>query len=227
MFNPKKQQQILSSITQKELFMNLYLTQVIFLTVAILLSIVFDQDLHQWKKMMTFDPIIVLLWSFPVAFAVILFDLILWKIMPQAWVDDGGINERIFSEISLFHLALLALVISVSEELLFRGVLQNNIGYIPASLLFALMHIRYLMKPLLLIVATVISLILGGLFLWTENLLVPIVIHFLIDFVLGLMIRFNWFSPRKKGTLEQMEKMDIKENEGGARECHTMTKLQN
>ncbi|WP_257347760.1 CPBP family intramembrane glutamic endopeptidase [Pseudalkalibacillus decolorationis] len=198
MLNPKKQQQIIASISQKELYINLYVTQAIFLGIALILSIVFDQDYHDWKSMIRFNPLMILVWSVPAALLVIVCDLIIWSYLPFNWVDDGGINERIFSTISIFHLAFLAFVIAVSEEILFRGVLQENIGYLTASVLFALMHIRYLLKPVLLTVAIILSFMLGALFLWTDNLLIPILVHFLIDFILGLMIRFNWLVLSKK-----------------------------
>src|SRR5699024_11474282 len=59
-------------------------------------------------------------------------------------------------------------------ELLFRGVLQTTFGYIPASVIFALVHVRYLSKPVLLISVLLISFFIGYLFEVTGNLYVTI-----------------------------------------------------
>jgi len=87
--------------------------------------------------------------------------------------------------LDLFFLSLFA---GIGEELLFRGVLQGALsmqfgtlfGLIIASLLFGLGH--WITRSYALI-ASLIGLYLGYLWLLTSNLLVPIVTHALYDFV--------------------------------------------
>lgn len=124
-----------------------------------------------------------------VAIAIVVVDLILDRMLPKSWLDDGGINERVFKNLSLVELTLLCFVIAVAEELLFRAVLQTAFGLIIASTIFALIHFRYLKKPVLFINVWIVSFLLGVLFHWTGNIGVTIVAHFLIDFLLGLTIR--------------------------------------
>ncbi|MCF6408263.1 CPBP family intramembrane glutamic endopeptidase [Pseudalkalibacillus salsuginis] len=196
MFNRLNQKELIQSLSKRELYLNLYLTQGIFLLLTVILSLFFQQDFADWIALLQPDWLRIIVWSTPVILLVVLVDLILWKKAPRHFIDDGGINERIFSDISLPHLILVAGIIGICEELLFRGLLQTNIGYVPASLLFALMHIRYITKPVLLLFAILLSFLLGAIFIITENLLIPILIHIGIDFLLGLIIRYNFLSVR-------------------------------
>ncbi|HET7578588.1 MAG TPA: CPBP family intramembrane glutamic endopeptidase [Bacillales bacterium] len=105
--------------------------------------------------------------------------------------DDGGINERLFSILSVPHVFFATAVIAIVEEGLFRGVLQAHFGLIIASLIFAVLHIRYLQKIVLFIVTVALSFLLGLLFWYTQNLLVCMFVHFVIDFVQGAAIRIR------------------------------------
>ena len=89
-------------------------------------------------------------------------------------------------------LALIAALAGLGEELLFRGVIQAAVGdwiggeagqwiaLAVAAVLFALAHSITVMY---LVLAGLIGLYLGGLWLATGNLLVPIIAHAVYDFV--------------------------------------------
>lgn len=201
MFKQLDQKEIIKSLSQKDLYMNLYFTQGIFLFLTLIFSFVFEQGIGDWQSLFVFEWTSLLFWTVPTVLIIVFIDVILWIKVPGKWIDDGGINERIFSDISTIHLLVISIVIGISEELLFRGVLQVNIGYIASSLLFAFMHIRYITKPVLLLFVTLLSFLLGWIFMVTGNLLIPIVIHVCIDFLLGLIIRFNLFSVRSSEEL--------------------------
>jgi uncharacterized protein len=89
---------------------------------------------------------------------------------------------------SLAELAFLAGLAGLSEEVLFRGVLQaglslllpDSMALVIASLLFGLAHF---VTPAYALLAGVAGLYLGLVFLLQGNLLVPIVAHALYDFV--------------------------------------------
>lgn len=94
----------------------------------------------------------------------------------------------LFASTPGWGIMLVALAAGIGEELLFRGVIQTGLesltgpwgGLIIASVLFGLVHA---MTRAYFIATTIIGLYLGLLYQWTGNLLVPIVVHFLYDWV--------------------------------------------
>jgi len=102
------------------------------------------------------------------------------------------------SSLVVWQLALLALAAGFGEEFLFRGLIQKGLCNIAGgreiavvvliSLLFGLFH--YLSKTYV-VLAFLISLYLGFLFLWTDNLFVPMMVHALYDFCVFLHLRFE------------------------------------
>lgn len=133
----------------------------------------------------------ILLIGFGSAFIVIVFDIILMSVFPNESFDDGGINKRIFKKQPILFIIGFTLLVAICEELLFRGTIQTTFGYVFASLLFALVHIRYLKKTVLFLSIVLVSFFIGWIFERTENLLITITAHFIIDLVLGLIIRFK------------------------------------
>lgn len=94
----------------------------------------------------------------------------------------------LFKDVGVLGIALVALFAGIGEELLFRGVFQAGleqwlgsvVGLIIASLLFGLAH--YVTHAYFLF-TVVAGLYLGLLYQWTGNLLVPILVHALYDFI--------------------------------------------
>ncbi|MDE5411976.1 CPBP family intramembrane glutamic endopeptidase [Alkalihalobacterium chitinilyticum] len=191
----KRQAKIIQEMSDREILLNLYITQAIMLLIAVVLGFFLIDDMSAFWEMFKWNPVQIFLIGGGIAIIVIIIDLLFDRFLPKVWMDDGGINERVFAKRNVFHIFFIALIVSISEEILFRGILQTQIGLILASLLFALIHFRYLSKPLLFSMAVILSFVLGLLFELTNNLLVPIFTHFLIDFVLGLYIMI---SARKK-----------------------------
>ena len=66
------------------------------------------------------------------------------KVLPFRYYDDGGLNERIFRGRSVIEIAVISSVVSIAEEILFRGVIQTHVGLILSSIIFAFVHFRYL-----------------------------------------------------------------------------------
>ena len=78
----------------------------------------------------------------------------------------------------------LAAMSGFSEELFFRGAVQGAVGWLAASLLFALLHSgpgREL--RLWTLFALCAGLLFGALMLWRGNLLAPALAHFLVNAV--------------------------------------------
>lgn len=133
----------------------------------------------------------IFIFGFLSALVVIFIELVIIYITPKKWWDDGGINELIFKNESVSFIFIFTLTVAICEEFLFRGVVQTTFGYVFASVLFAVVHIRYLKKPLLFFAVLFLSFYIGWVYEHTANLIVPIVMHFFIDFLLGLVIRLK------------------------------------
>ena len=92
--------------------------------------------------------------------------------------------------VDLFGISLLA---GVGEEMLFRGLFQDFftnlmplwLALVAASVMFGMMHA---VTPAYAVLAAVIGAYLGALYIWTENLLAPMIAHGLYDFVVLLYI---------------------------------------
>jgi membrane protease YdiL (CAAX protease family) len=107
----------------------------------------------------------------------------------------------LFAKTSVAKLAVISALAGIGEELMFRGLIQEGlarwigepmgvwIALGVASILFGLLHPMNLAYVLL---AAVMGLCLGGLWIVTGNLLVPIVSHAVYDFLALLwLVKFQ------------------------------------
>lgn len=186
-----KQSEIVKQLSDRELTQQLLFSQMMMVGLGFLLSFFLFEKMSEWLNYFSFHMSDLILYGVLPGIFIILIDLLLMRVFPEKYYDDGGINDRIFRNRSVRGIFGIALLVAVTEELLFRGVIQTVFGYIVASVLFALVHIRYLNKPVLLVSVLFISFYIGYIFVLTENLLVTITAHFTVDFVLGLIIRFK------------------------------------
>jgi uncharacterized protein len=191
--------ELIRSLTDRELLFHLYLTQIILIVLSFFLGIIFFDhfsefiDLFQWKDKN------ILIYGATAALIVVTIDTILTKILPEHVYFDGGLNERIFQNRNVLHIAFIASLVAFSEEILFRGVIQTHFGLIVTSILFAIIHYRYLFNWFLFINIILLSFFIGYLYEITGNLSVTIFMHFLIDFLLGLMIRLKHYKLERTG----------------------------
>jgi membrane protease YdiL (CAAX protease family) len=187
-----RQQKMIRQMSAREILFHLYVTQVILLVIAIGLGFFLFADVAHVKALWKPNFQQILLYGVGSALIVILIDGFLMMVLPKEMYHDGGINEKVFENTAAWHIFIIAGVVAFTEELLFRGVLQTHFGILFASIVFAILHLRYLHKWLLFTMVVIVSFFLGWLFLITENLWVTIVSHFLIDFVFAMLIRRNY-----------------------------------
>lgn len=185
-----KYNELIRGLTDRELLSHLYMTQIILLVITFILGILFF-DRFSFLQGIDFSDGRVLLIGFPIGVAVVLIDIVLMKLLPKSFYDDGGLNERIFKNRSVIQIAWIATFVAFSEELLFRGVIQTKVGLILASLIFAIIHYRYLFNLFLFSNIVILSFLIGSIYEWSNNLAVTIIMHFTIDFLLGLYIKFR------------------------------------
>ncbi|WP_369413903.1 CPBP family intramembrane glutamic endopeptidase [Aquibacillus saliphilus] len=186
-----KQADLIHRLTDYQLKQQLLLSQFFLFALSLLLSLFLFEKFSVWFTLVE--------WSFTELFyygvvpgvIVVVIDLLLMYSLPKKLYDDGGINEKIFKNRSVPDIFVISLIVALSEEMLFRGVIHTVFGYFIASFLFAIVHIRYLTKPVLLISIVLVSFYLGYMYEITSNLLVTIIAHFIIDFFLALTIRLQ------------------------------------
>lgn len=122
--------------------------------------------------------------------------------LPRLAESIEPLMKTLFGSANWLDLALVSLLAGLGEELLFRGVLQVPIGewvggpagpwvgLIFASALFGMAHA---VTRLYAILATLIGLYLGLLWIFSENLLVPITAHAVYDFL--ALLYLIWKKP--------------------------------
>lgn len=185
------QADIVRQLSSDQLKKSVLYTQLLLFSLSIILSLSFFDSFTNWFELFKINTEEIFYYGIIPASLIISIDIILDTVIPKRFLDDGGINEKLFSGQSILSIFVIALVVAIAEELLFRGVIQTTFGYLFASSLFALIHIRYLKKPILLLSIIGVSFYIGYLFEITQNLNVTIVAHFLIDFILGLLIKYK------------------------------------
>lgn len=194
-----KQAEVIKKLTDRELLLNLYVTQGILLFIALLLSWWWQGSPLAVFHAISFrlDHVII---GAAFGILVVVVEIFLYWMLPSKWFDDGGINKRVFAGRHPVHIAVLSFVVAFSEEVLFRGILQTQFGIWIASFIFAIIHFRYLSNAFLFLFTVTLSFSLGLLYLYTGNLLSVITAHFIIDFLLGLMLRFQKDTDRSDFT---------------------------
>ncbi|MDQ6418267.1 type II CAAX endopeptidase family protein [Paenibacillus sp. LHD-117] len=176
-------------IDDRMLLINLYATQALTLIIGIIWLLFQRQNvLNIFALQGGWDP---LWWGLGFAAAVIAVDLLISRWVPEDAADDGGVNERIFRTRAVWHIAVISLVVAICEELLFRGAIQHAIGPYWTSIVFATIHVRYLRHWIPTGLVFSISYGLGWVYEQSGTLWAPIIAHFAIDFVMGLIIRFR------------------------------------
>lgn len=182
---------LIKGLSDKQLLIQLYGSQLLLLVISTVIGfLLFDSktsffQLFQWK-----DSNIIVVGG-GMGLVVVALDIFLTKKLPSSYYDDGGLNERIFQSRNVFHITVIASLVAICEELLFRGILQTHFGLVISSSLFVLVHYRYLFNWFLFLNITLLSFLIGYIYALTDNLLVTMVMHFVIDFVLGMMIKYS------------------------------------
>lgn len=196
-----KQADLIKQLSQSQLIFHVYLTQVILLLVAMILSFIFFNDVRAFFSLFKWDFKWILL-GFINGCTVVFIDLLLMKKLPRKYYDDGGINEKIFSNLPTWKIFCLITTVAIAEEILFRGVLQTNFGIFIASFVFAVIHIRYWTHWFLLLNVIVLSFWIGLIYSLSGEQLLPVMaMHFTIDFLLGIYVSRQAF---KKTTKERV-----------------------
>ncbi|MEY8745988.1 CPBP family intramembrane glutamic endopeptidase [Paenibacillus tundrae] len=127
----------------------------------------------------------------------LLFGVILSSYIPAKYIDD---TNKSYPDSSILTLLLFMFVGALFEEMLFRGIVQNVlyvfidskwIAILTTTLLFIGFHIQYFKKPIMLINITIPSFVFGWIYTETNNIAVPVLVHFLMNVGITLLFKYN------------------------------------
>ena len=135
-----------------------------------------------------------ILGTLPLIFALLLLE----RCPANALVEIRRVVQEVmaplFRGFALWQLFVVALLAGVGEEILFRGFVQGGLAIflaflnVPSVQIFALLIASILfgvMHPITrtyAVLCMLAGIYLGGLWLWSDNLLVPILVHTFYDF---------------------------------------------
>ncbi len=94
----------------------------------------------------------------------------------------------VFMQTRFFDLFAIAVAAGVAEEMLFRGVIQTQLGLLPASIMFGLVHF---VTPAYAVAATLMGIYIGLVFSVSESLFAVILLHTLYDIYALTYIRYQ------------------------------------
>lgn len=193
-----RQKELIKHISDQELLLNFYLSQLLILILALILGYIFFDSIADPFYLFNFQDIYTIITvGGGAGLIIVIIDVIMMKFLPESFFDDGGINERLFTNRGYLHIVFMCLIVAFCEELLFRGVLQTTFGLLAASIIFAVIHIRYLFNKFLFFSIVLLSFLIGFIFEWTENLAVTFFMHYIIDCLLGIYIRIRNNNKKK------------------------------
>jgi hypothetical protein len=111
--------------------------------------------------------------------------LAVWEVGRRVFPTARQLEERmaeLLGPIDPSEVVGLALLSGFAEELFFRGAVQGSWGWLPATVLFALLHTGPgPVFRLWTLFAAVAGLVLAGLMIWRGNLLAPVLAHGLLN----------------------------------------------
>lgn len=128
--------------------------------------------------------------------ALLVFGVVLTFTMPLNYIDD---NNHTYQDNSLPRIFIFMFIAALFEETLFRGIIQNLlflftshewVAILLTTGLFLVFHIQYFKKPMMLLNISIPSLVFGWVYFQTNNLLVPIFVHFIMN--IGMTILFKY-----------------------------------
>lgn len=127
---------------------------------------------------------------------------IIYRFWPAYRESANAYLEMVLKPLAWSDLIWLGLLPSMSEELLFRGVMLPALGLgtlalIGSSFCFGVSHLNGWKQWPYAAWATVVGLLLAGSAIWTNNLLVPVIAHLVTNWASGLGWKISNFLASK------------------------------
>ncbi|MCU5556695.1 CPBP family intramembrane metalloprotease [Bacillus cereus] len=175
----------------------------IFVCVAVVFALIV-YDVFTIQNLLSFDkPLAMTISVVTASIGLLLFGVILTLYIPSKYIDDTNKGYQNYSLLGIFAFMFTG---ALFEEILFRGIIQNLIyifienqwiAIITTTLLFIGIHIQYFKKPIMLINIIVPSLTFGWIYFETNNIIVPFLVHFLMNLGITLLFKYNLISIKR------------------------------
>lgn len=99
------------------------------------------------------------------------------------------INILLMEKFTLPELIPIFLLGAAAEEFLFRVIIQPHLGIILTSILFTLIHFRYLKKIYILAEVFLLGVILGLVYAVVPTIWAPLLCHFAVNYIMAVLIK--------------------------------------
>jgi membrane protease YdiL (CAAX protease family) len=110
--------------------------------------------------------------------------------LPRAMGYRNPLEEILATKLTVMDIVGLNFVVSLGEELFFRGFLIGLLGVIPSAVIFGLMHYIGYESWVEVVYALAVGLVLGFVFKYMlPNVLFPFIFHFLANTYALLLMR--------------------------------------
>ena len=89
--------------------------------------------------------------------------------------------KPLFRDVGVVDIIIISLAAGIGEEILFRGIIQSEVGIVLSSIIFGALHMNGKGALAFGCWVTLMGALLGWLAIWTGGLLAPIICHALYD----------------------------------------------
>lgn len=189
----------MNEISKRIFLLNIILSQVIVSGVGLLLIFTILKDVrltNLFKFAFSTQALVVVLVG---SSSLILLQVIIHKFVTSDRLFDE-LNLVLMNKFDLRELFFIFLGGSIAEEFLFRGLLQPELGIWLTSILFVIIHFRYYKRFYILAEVFLMGVILGFTYAITSLLWVPIVCHFLVNYLTAVLIKKGYIKLEGEST---------------------------
>ncbi|WP_456364439.1 CPBP family intramembrane glutamic endopeptidase [Priestia aryabhattai] len=170
---------------------------------AAVIFILVSSDVFTLQRFLSFNKFSLMLMEVVAASSgLVIFGVVLAVFIPSTYIDDAN---KSYQDGSLIGIIVFMFLAALFEELLFRGIIQNVLSMFIeqqwtaifiTTLLFLAIHTQYLKKPVMLLNIFIPSLTFGWIYIETNNILAPILVHFVMNVGITLLFKYNLLSVK-------------------------------
>lgn len=186
------------AISKKDLLLNILLSQVLLFALAFILWAVLRMRhiVVSLLSLMTISTAGRAVAAFIVGTAILLIlQIVFLRTIPWDKLFDE-INQLLMAQFSLIELVPIFFLGALSEEFLFRGIIQSVLGIWLTAFIFTLIHYRYWRKIYILVEVFLMGIIIGFVFYFTGNLWAPVLCHFAINILTALIVQRGYIQSK-------------------------------